>query len=473
MFGWFSRIFGGAGLDNPDQGPQSSGSASHQTESGLVLTDERALSITAVWSCVRLISETVASLPLAVYERTPDGRAPVTDHYLWGLLRESPNDMMDPLAFREAMTMQLALYGNGYAKIERNNAGKPYALTPLKADQMTPVKEAGTVTYHYQTDKGEHIFAKDSIFHLKGFGPDGIVGLSPLAYARHTLGISASADKYAGHSFAKGGRPRGVMTTDRILTPDQRATLKRIYEGIGDQTSDGTWVLEAGVDYKGIDIPPDDMQMLQSRAFQLSEVARTFRVPSFLINDTEKSTSWGTGLEQTNLAFLTYTLRPYLTRWESTISHALLDRTQRRKYFVEHNVEGLLRADSAARASFYSQMVQNGLYSRNEVRKKENMPPVPGGDDLTIQVNLTPVDQLPTVQPQPLPEMSKSDVYITFPQQQFELKPTIDVQPAAVNVKTEPPQVSVKVDKRGNVERVITEYDERGFPKKMIEKEID
>ena len=395
---WWTRIFGGgngSGLDNPDKGPQSSGRTTYRTESGLILTDERAMSITAVWSCVRLLAETVASLPLSVYERTPDGRKEVGEHYLRTLLREAPNDLMTPLEFREAMTMQLALWGNAYAKIDRDSSKKPFAITPLRADRMTPTREAGTVTYHYQVDKGEHVFAKDSILHLKGFGTEGIIGLSPLAYARHTLGISASADKYAGASFAKGGRPRGVMTTDRILTSDQRLALKNIYEGIGDQESDGTWVLEAGIDYKAIDIPPDDMQMLESRAFQLSEVARIFRVPSFLINDSEKSTSWGTGLEQTNLAFLTYTLRPYLTRWESTISNSLLSRTDRRKYFVEHNVEGLLRADSAARASFYSQMVQNGLYTRNEVRRKENMKPVEGGDDLTIQVNLTPVDDLP------------------------------------------------------------------------------
>ena len=394
--GWFTRIFGGGALDNPDKGPQSSGSRSQQTESGIILSDERAMSISAVWSCVRLLSETVASLPLTVYERTQTGREEVEEHYLRTLFREAPNGLMTPLEFREAMTMQLVLWGNAFAKIDRDAKGQPFALTPLRSERMTPTKEAGTVTYHYQVEAGEHIFAKDSIFHLKGFG-FGIVGLSPLSFARHTLGISASADKYAGNSFAKGGRPRGVMTTDRILTPDQRSGLKRIYEGIGDDASDGTWVLEAGVDYKSIDIPPDDMQMLQSRAFQLSEVGRLFRVPPQLLYDMEKQTSWGTGLEQNDLAFLKYTLRPYLTRWETTISNALLSRTDRRKYFMEHNVEGLLRADSTARASFYSQMVQNGLYSRNEVRRKENMPPVAGGDDLTIQVNLTPVDELPRI----------------------------------------------------------------------------
>jgi HK97 family phage portal protein len=391
---WFSRWFGTGGLTNPDEGPHIAGPTSTRTESGLNLSDERAMQLSAVWSCVRLISETVGSLPLGVYERTADGRRAVSDHFLYELLRVSPNDLMSPLEFREAMTVQLALWGNGYAYIERNARGVPLSLTPLHPAQMTPVKEAGTVTYHYQTNKGEHIYAKESILHLKGFSVDGIVGLSPLAYARHTMGISASADQFASKSFSSGGRPSGVLMVDRILTDTQREQLRDIYENI--TVSDtGLWVLEGGTSYQAIDIPPDDMQMLESRQFQLSDIARFFRVPSHMINDGSQATAWGSGIEQLNIGFLTYTLRPYLTRWESAVADSLLDRTARRRYFVEHNVEGLLRADSAARASFYATAAQNGWMSRNEIRRKENLPPVDGADELTVQVNLTPVDELP------------------------------------------------------------------------------
>jgi HK97 family phage portal protein len=185
------------------------------------------------------------------------------------------------------------------------------------------------------------------------------------------------------------------MTVDRILTTEQRDKLREIYEGLD---ANSLWVLEGGTGYQQMSLPPDDMQMLESRQFQLADIARFFRVPSHMINDTSNTTSWGSGIEQLNLGFLTYTLRPYLTRWESAVSHSLLSRTDRRKYFVEHNVEGLLRADSAARSNFYATAAQNGWMSRNEIRRKENLPPVDGADELTVQVNLTPVDQLPPLQ---------------------------------------------------------------------------
>jgi len=395
---WFSRWFGSGGLTNPDEGPHVSGPTSTKTESGLNLSDERAMQLSAVWSCVRLITETVGSLPLGVYERTADGRVAIDDPKdpLYNLFHIAPNAFMTPLEFREALTLQLALWGNGYAYIERTAGGRPVSLTPLHPAQMTPVKEAGTVTYHYQTGKGEMIFAKDSIFHLKGMSVDGVVGLSPIAYARNTMGISASADQFASKSFASGGRPSGVLKVDRVLSDTQREQLRGIYENI--TVSDtGLWVLEGGTSYEAIDVPPDDMQMLESRQFQLSDIARFFRVPSHMINDTTATTSWGSGIEQLNLGFLTYTLRPYLTRWESEISDALLDRASRRKYFAEHNVEGLLRADSAGRAAFYSTAAQNGWLTRNEMRRKENVPPVDGADELTVQVNLTPVDELPGI----------------------------------------------------------------------------
>ena len=186
------------------------------------------------------------------------------------------------------------------------------------------------------------------------------------------------------------------MTLDRFLEPKQRELVRDLYSNLSATAENAgqLWVLEGGMKYESISIPPDDMQMLQSRQFQLGEIARIFRVPSHLINDTEKSTSWGSGIEQLNLGFLQYTLRPYLTRWESVLRDSLLSSTDREVVVIEHNVEGLLRADSAARANFYAQMAQNGLMSRNEIRRKENLPAVVGGDALTAQVNLAPLDKL-------------------------------------------------------------------------------
>lgn len=391
---WFKRFFGGGGLTNPDEGPQASGANSRNSDAGVTVSEERAMGLSAVWSCVRLISETVGSLPLGVYERTTDGRAAVEQHYLYDLFRVAPNALMNPLEFREAQTLALALWGNGYSYIERDKNGSPVALVPMRPECVTPVKEDGTVNYYYQTTKGEIRFRKDEVFHLKGFSLDGIVGLSPLAYARHSMGISIASDQFAANTFAKGNRPSGVLTVDRILDASQREKLRAIYDNMD---SNSLWVLEGGTGYQELSLPPDDMQMLESRQFQLADIARFFRVPSHMINDTTPTTSWGSGIEQLNLGFLTYTLRPYLTRWEFTVSNALLSRTDRRKYFVEHNVEGLLRADTAARANFYSTALQNGWMTRGEVRKKENLPKIEGTDDLTVQINLAPIDQLENV----------------------------------------------------------------------------
>ena len=310
------------------------------------------MQVSAVWACTGLISETTATMPLGVYRRTPDGRELIEEHFLYDLLRVKPNMLMTPHEFREAMTMQLALHGNGYALIERKN-GIPFSLMPMQPENMTPVRDETGLRYEYQTTRGIQVFGKESIFHLKGRSLDGIVGMSPLAYARHSLGITVSADKFASKSFSSGGRPPGVLMYDASLTDEQRLKVGEIYQGFSvDDTK--TWVLEMGLRYEAIGIPPDDMQMLQSRQFQVSDIARFWRVPPHMIGDTEKVTSYGTGIEQQNLGFLQYTLQPYLTRWESVVADALLSRNERRTIFVNHNVEGLLRADSAGRSAFYS-----------------------------------------------------------------------------------------------------------------------
>ena len=390
------RFFGVGQLANPESGAQQSGPATRSTESGIVVSDERAMQVSAVWSCVRLISETVASLPLGFYRTVGDDRERLErSHPVVDLFYRKPNAMMTAQEFREAMTCQLSLWGDAYAKIEWLG-DRPVSLIPLKPEGVTPVRVGGEITYHVATGAGITVLAKRSVLHLKGFGTDGIVGLSPLAYARQVLGVTVSADKYASKSFANGGRPGGVLTLDRFLEPKQRELVRDLYSNLSATAENAgqLWVLEGGMKYESISIPPDDMQMLQSRQFQLGEIARIFRVPSHLINDTEKSTSWGSGIEQLNLGFLQYTLRPYLTRWESVLRDSLLSSTDREVVVIEHNVEGLLRADSAARANFYAQMAQNGLMSRNEIRRKENLPAVVGGDALTAQVNLAPLDKL-------------------------------------------------------------------------------
>ena len=389
----------GGGLNNPEVGYQ----VSHPGSSGeaVDVTDDRAFQLSAAFRCISIISQTIACMPLGFFERTEDGREDLDeDHYVVQLLKRKPNPAMTALQFRTAMTTSLTGWGNAYALIGysgTSNNRRPTSLTPLRTAQMMPHRASdGTITYHYTTNAGVQILAASSVFHLKGLTVDGIVGLSPLGMGRNTLGLAVAAEKYSAGAFRNGGRPIGTLNFDKFLTKEQREQARQIYQGIteGAENNANMWVLEGGSKYDPISISPDDLQMLQSRQFQLAEIARLFGVPSHLINDSEKATAWGSGLEQLNLGFLQYTLTPYMKSWESTINDSLLTAPDKRKVIVEHNVEGLLRADSAGRASFYATMVQNGLMTRNQVRSKENWEPMEGGDELTAQTNLAPLDKL-------------------------------------------------------------------------------
>ena len=387
------------GVSSPDKGSQYGEPLSTPQAANIVVSDTRAMQVSAVFSCVRLISECIGSLPLTVYRRLPNGqREPAPDHWLSQLLRE-PNDLMTGQEWQETVAAQLASWGNAYSRVARSDGGRPTELWPLRPNSMDVQRNGfGPLVYEYTSEAlGTQKWGSLDVLHVRGFGQEGLKGLSPLGFARESMSIAVSAEEYAARFYANGGKPSGVAEVDQILKPEQRAALKEL---IADQTgrnaaeSQGVLLLEGGAKYKPISIPPEDAQMLGTRSFQIAEIARFFRVPLFLLMDETKNTSWGSGLEQQNLAFLTYTLRPYLVRIERAISRWLLSREERAEYFCEFNVEGLLRADSKARAEFYSTMVQNGLMSRNEVRTKENLPRVEGADALTAQVNLAPLGQL-------------------------------------------------------------------------------
>lgn len=386
------------GLYNPEKGKLTSAPVHLGNSAGAVVTDARAMQIAAVWSCIRLISETCASLPREVYRRKKSGtREKATDHWLSALIHE-PNPMMTSQEYWEVVFMHIASWGNSYNLRDNIRYGERVKyLWPLRPEAMC-VERDGFRALRYQytmAGSGEvKDLAQPDVLHVKGFGSDGVIGLAPLAMARQALGLAVSADDYAGSFFANGGKPSGVLMIDKTLTKEQRQQVRKQFSPMAEGGANKLWVLEAASKYQPISIPPEDAQMLQTRQFQIAEIARFFRVPLFLLMEMEKSTSWGSGLEQQNIAFLTYTLRPYLTRVENSINRWLLTDAERDQYFVEHNVEGLLRADSKARAEFYSTMVQNGLMKRNEVRDKENLPPVEGGDQLTAQTNLAPLDKL-------------------------------------------------------------------------------
>lgn len=396
----FGGVFGGGALQNPDKGIQKSGPSGGSSDANIVVTDERAMMVSTVFACVRILVQTGATLPLGFFTRTADGREPLdTDHYLCQLLKFRPNNFMTAKEFRQALWTQRVLWGNGYAKIKWMGE-RPVSLTPLKPEFMTVVRGDDGLVYKYSTQDGVKEYPQKQIFHLKGFSSDGVMGMSALAYARQSLGLSVSADRSAANSI--NGKASAVLELDSFPNPDQKKQLREMY-GAGNVTTEyqndgGLMIVPGGMKYKGVSMPPDDLQLLESRQFQVPEICRFFGVPTVMVDGNSGATAaWPASYEQQVLSFLTFTLKPYLDEWEDVTPDSLLLGSARRSIFAEHKVEGLLRTDSAGRADFYSKMVQNGLLSRNEVRVKENLPPVEGADELTVQVNMTNLEDLPQV----------------------------------------------------------------------------
>lgn len=363
---------------------------------GQNVTVDAAMQLSTVWACVRLIAETVSTLPLMLYQTGNDGsRSLASNDPLYNLIHSAPNATNTAVEFWEGVALSLCLWGNAYARKEMLG-GRLVALTPLEADKMVVARStSGAIEYRYTDKKGRSTYREDQIFHVRGFGGSGDTGLSPISFARQSIGAAMATDELTGAIFANGARPSGVLTVDNngVLTPEQRKQFQEniIEPFIGSAKSGGVMVLEAGVKFQAVSLTPEDSQFLQTRAFQVEEICRWFRVPPFMVGHTEKSTSWGSGLEQQLIAFLTFSLKPYLTRIEQSISRSLLRPEQRLTLKPEFAVEGLLRTDSAARAAFYATMVQNGIMTRNEVRRLENRPPLPGGDELTVQSQNVPL----------------------------------------------------------------------------------
>lgn len=364
------------------------------TAAGKVVTPESALQIAAFWACVRLLSETVGTLPMMLYSTATDGsRTLATNDPLYELLHHAPNSDMTAVEFWEGVTLALCLGGNSYAR--KHRMGKRLvALEPLPFDRIQVRRNgSGAREYVHAAPKGRKVYSEDDIFHVRGFGPAGDTGLSPVSFARQTLGTSMAADELAGSIFAEGARFSGIITSDQVLDAEQRVQVQEnlLEPFMGQKGAGGMMVLEAGFKYQPVSMTPEDSQFLETRSFQVEEVCRWFRVPPFMVGHTEKSTSWGSGIEQQLIGFLTFSLRPYLSRIEQSIRRSLIAPERRASLKPEFKVEGLLRTDSAARSRFYAVMVMNGIMTRNEVRRLENLPPVEGGDELTVQAQNVPL----------------------------------------------------------------------------------
>lgn len=385
-FGW-----GGALGDRP--GKQTSAPGGSLVSGTTALSPEGALQLSAVWACVTLVARTIASLPLFVFEQRAGLRALARDTLLWQVLHTKPNRRMTPVEFWTAMLMNLLLRGNAYARIDRNARGEVIELWPLAADQMQiDVLDDGTLVYLYRIEHDVQVLAESSVLHLKDIG-NGTMGMARLDYMRATTSEQSNAATAANLLFANGGKPSGVLMIDKVLNEEQRAAIKQNFAGMAEGSANRLFVLEANMKFEQLALSPADAQLLETRRFGVEEIGRWFGVPAVLINHAN-ATSWGTGIEQIIDGFFKFTIRPALVAIEQAIHHRVLTAEQRARYTVEWNFDGLLRANIKDRMDVYARAVQNGLKTRNEIRQLENDPPLSGGDVLTAQSNLVPIDLL-------------------------------------------------------------------------------
>ena len=370
--------------------------------SGKAVTERSAMQMTAVYSCVRILAEAIAGLPLHLYTYKDDGgKEKAIGHPLYLLLHDEPNPEMSSFVFRETLMTHLLLWGNAYAQIIRNGKGEVVALYPLMPNRMTVDRDSsGQLFYSYQMNNtdaptmkaGTVILKPSDVLHIPGLGFDGLVGYSPIAMAKNAIGLAIATEEYGAKFFANGATPGGLLEyPGTVKDPDRvRESWNKGFSG--SQNAGKVAILEEGMKYTPISIAPEQAQFLETRKFQINEIARIFRVPPHMVGDLEKSSF--SNIEQQSLEFVKYTLDPWVVRWEQSLSRALFTPEEKERYFFKFNVEGLLRGDYQSRMNGYATARQNGWMSANDIRELEKLDRIPaedGGDLYLINGNMLPL----------------------------------------------------------------------------------
>lgn len=376
-------------LDDPD------GWAPTPHVAGVNVNNKTVLSLAAAWACTRLISECVGTLPLHIYERRPEGRRIAREHNLYHVLHRRPNQDTLPTTFWESMTATIALRGNARAEVKKvgNRVVAMYFLIP---DLLTPANQQKTAYWYNDPDKGRRKILASNIWKVPGFSVDGKNGLSAISYGAQVFGNAIAGVTAANSTFKSGLTSTIAFTLKDTITKEQRKEFRENMQEVRGAINAGrSPVLERDMQPHVLSISPKDAQLLESRGYSVEEVCRMFLVDPSMVGHGGKDSNWGTGLEQKLMRFLAFTLRPYLTRFEQAINGFLFSPADAERYYAEFSIEGLLRADSAARATFYSVMVDHGIFTRDECRVLENRPPMGGNADvLTVQSAMAPLDTL-------------------------------------------------------------------------------
>ena len=400
--GLFSGLF--RSRDKPKNSTAGSTYAFYMggSTSGKRVTEQTAMQMTAVYSCVRILSEAVAGLPLHLYKyNDKGGKEKAIDHPLYRLLHDEPNPEMTSFIFRETLMTHLLLWGNAYSQIIRNGKGEIVALYPLMPNKMKVDRdEKGVLYYEYthSTDEADTMknttvrLSSYDVLHIPGLGFDGLVGYSPIAMAKNAIGMAIACEEYGAKFFANGAAPSGVLEHPGVIKDPQRVrdSWQSTYGGTAN--AHRVAVLEEGMKYTPISISPEQAQFLETRKFQINEIARIFRVPPHMVGDLEKSSF--SNIEQQSLEFVKYTLDPWVIRWEQALSRALFTEEEKTTMFIKFNLEGLLRGDYVSRMSGYATARQNGWMSANDIRELENLDLIPdeqGGNLYLINGSMLPL----------------------------------------------------------------------------------
>ena len=366
--------------------------------SGKNVNEMTALQISAVFSCCKILAESVACLPLHVYQYDEGKKTLAIKHPLYYLLHDAPTSEMTAYNFKETIMLNLLTNGNSYSYIHFDRRGIIDGLYPLKSSRMTVKRDDNNkLIYTYQPTTGENEYIKTSseitfqqyeILHIPALGFDGLVGYSPIAMVRNAIGVAMACEEYGAKFFENGARPSGILKVPHVLKDPQKLA-ESWQAAYGGENSGKTAVLEEGVEYQQLSINQNDAQFLETRKFQIAEIARIFRVPLHMINELDRATF--SNITQQSLEFVMYSLMPWLIRLEQSFNKALFLRSERGKYFVKFSVEGLLRGDYETRIRGYSTALQSGILSVNEIRDLEDMNPLPdeeGGNYHLVNGNL-------------------------------------------------------------------------------------
>lgn len=359
------------------------------TTSGKTVNERTAMQTTAVYACVRILAETIASLPFHLYRYTDKGKEKAVEHNLYTMLHDEPNSEMTSFVFRETLMSHLLLWGNAYAQIIRDGRGNVISLYPLLPDRVTVDRTStGELFYEYRKDTGSVILRKQEVLHIPGLGFDGLVGYSPIAMAKNAIGMALATEEYGARFFANGANPGGVLEHPGVVKDPAkiRDSWNAVYQGTGN--AHRVAVLEEGMKFQSIGIPPEQAQFLETRKFQTEEICRIFRVPPHLVANLDKATF--SNIEHQSISFIDNTIMPWVTRIEQSMKKSLLSGNDKKEYFIKFNLNGRLRGDAGSRAQFYQIMRQNGVMSANDIRELEEMNLIPeeeGGNKYLVNGN--------------------------------------------------------------------------------------